>query len=176
MLLKTRAILVVVVGTVMGLSLSLSGGLIASHYDPEEEELALEQARLLAEVMQRVKHDYVEPIDDSELFESAIRGMVSDLDAHSQYLDAGEYRDIRISTTGSYTGLGIEVDEVGGNVMVVTPIAGSPPSTHCDFQPRSSAAATFSCLSSKNRMLSGETPAARSATSSRDRLRLLPAR
>ena len=52
MLLKTRAILVVVVGTVMGLSLSLSGGLIASHYDPEEEELALEQARLLAEVMQ----------------------------------------------------------------------------------------------------------------------------
>ena len=52
--------------------------------------------------------------------------MVSDLDAHSQYLDAGEYRDIRISTTGSYTGIGIEVDEVGGNVMIVTPIAGSP--------------------------------------------------
>jgi len=126
MLLKTRAILVVVVGTVMGLSLSLSGGLIASHYDPEEEELALEQARLLAEVMQRVKHDYVEPIEDSELLESAIRGMVSDLDAHSQYLDADEYRDIRISTTGSYSGIGIEVNDKDGAIIIITPMAGSP--------------------------------------------------
>jgi carboxyl-terminal processing protease len=68
----------------------------------------------------------VEPVDDAELLESAIRGMVADLDAHSQYLDANEYRDIRISTTGSYTGIGIEIDEVGGEVVVVTPIAGSP--------------------------------------------------
>jgi carboxyl-terminal processing protease len=52
--------------------------------------------------------------------------MVSDLDAHSQYLDAGEYRDIRISTTGSYTGVGIEVAEVDGVIRVITPIAGSP--------------------------------------------------
>lgn len=126
MLLKTRAILVVVVGTVMGLSLSLSGGLIASHHDPDEQELALEQARLLAEVMQRVKRDYVEPIDDSELLESAIRGMVSDLDAHSQYLDADEYRDIRISTTGSYTGIGIEVNDKDGAIVIITPMAGSP--------------------------------------------------
>ena len=73
-----------------------------------------------------MKRDYVEPIDDAELLESAIRGMVSDLDAHSQYLDAGEYRDIRISTTGSYTGIGIEIDEVDGKIMVVSPIAGSP--------------------------------------------------
>ena len=76
--------------------------------------------------MKRVKSDYVEPIDDSELLESAIRGMVSDLDPHSQFLDADEYRDIRISTTGSYTGIGIEVTEVDGDIRVITPIAGSP--------------------------------------------------
>jgi carboxyl-terminal processing protease len=52
--------------------------------------------------------------------------MVADLDAHSEYLDAEEYRDIRISTTGSYTGVGIEVGEVDGQVHVITPIAGSP--------------------------------------------------
>jgi carboxyl-terminal processing protease len=52
--------------------------------------------------------------------------MVSDLDPHSQYLDADEYRDIRISTTGSYTGIGIEVTEVDGDIRVITPIAGSP--------------------------------------------------
>ena len=126
MSLKVRAVLVVVIGLVMGFSLSIGGGLIGKQRPPDREELAWEQARLFAEVLERVKRDYVEPLDDAELLESAIRGMVSDLDAHSQYLDAGEYRDIRISTTGSYTGIGIEVDEVGGNVMVVTPIAGSP--------------------------------------------------
>ena len=126
MSLKVRAILVLVIGVVMGLSLSVGGGLMSGNKAPDKEELAWEQTRLFAEVLERVKRDYVEPIDDAELLESAIRGMVSDLDAHSQYLDAGEYRDIRISTTGSYTGIGIEVDEVGGNVMIVTPMAGSP--------------------------------------------------
>jgi carboxyl-terminal processing protease len=126
MLLKTRAILVVVVGTVMGLSLSLSGGLMAKRPQPDDAQRALEQAQLFAEVMQRVQQDYVEPIDDSVLFENAIRGMVRDLDPHSQYLNAGEYRDIRISTTGSYTGVGIEVNEKDGVILVVTPMAGSP--------------------------------------------------
>jgi carboxyl-terminal processing protease len=126
MSLKVRAVLVVVIGLVMGLSLSIGGGLIGNSKPLTKEQIAWEQARLFAEVLERVKRDYVEPIDDAELLESAIRGMVSDLDSHSQYLDASEYRDIRISTTGSYTGIGIEVDEVGGNVTVVTPIAGSP--------------------------------------------------
>jgi len=126
MSLKVRAILVVVVGLVLGFSLSIGGGLIGGSPSLDKEELAWEQARLFAEVLERIKRDYVEPIDDAVLLESAIRGMVSDLDAHSQYLDASEYRDIRISTTGSYTGIGIEVSEVDGAVTVVTPIAGSP--------------------------------------------------
>jgi carboxyl-terminal processing protease len=126
MLLKTRAILVVVVGTVMGLSLSFSGGLMANRPPIGDDEKAMEQARLFAEVMQRVKREYVEPIDDAELLDAAIRGMVSDLDAHSQFLDADEYRDIRISTTGSYTGIGIEVHDDDGIVTVITPMAGSP--------------------------------------------------
>ncbi len=126
MSLKVRAVLVVAIGLVLGFSLSIGGGLIGTAHTPDREELAWEQARLFAEVLERVKRDYVEPIDDAVLLESAIRGMVSDLDAHSQYLDAGEYRDIRISTTGSYTGIGIEVSEVDGAVTVVSPIAGSP--------------------------------------------------
>jgi carboxyl-terminal processing protease len=126
MSLKVRAVLVLVVGLVLGLSLSVGGGLIGQGKPPDKEELAWEQARLFAEVLERVKRDYVEPIDDAELLESAIRGMVADLDAHSQYLDAREYRDIRVSTTGSYTGIGIEIDDVDGKIQVITPIAGSP--------------------------------------------------
>ncbi len=126
MSLKTRAILVVVIGLVMGVSLSVGGGIASRPAQASNEDLALEQARLFMEVMERVKADYVEPIDDAELMESAIRGMVRDLDAHSQYLDADEYRDIRVSTTGSYTGIGVEVAEVEGSIRVVTPILGSP--------------------------------------------------
>ena len=126
MSLKTRAILVVVIGVVMSLGLSLGGSLMPAPGQPAPDELTWEQTRLFAEVMARVKRDYVEPIDDATLLESAIRGMVSDLDPHSQYLDAEEYRDIRISTTGSYTGVGLEVADIDGAVHVITPIAGSP--------------------------------------------------
>ena len=126
MSLKIRAFLVVAVGLVLGFSLSVGGGLIGAQRSADNEELAWQQARLFAEVLERVKQDYVEPIDDATLLESAIRGMVNDLDAHSEYLDASQYRDIRISTTGSYTGIGVEVDEVDGVLHVVSPIAGSP--------------------------------------------------
>ena len=81
MLLKTRAALVVVVGTVMGVSLSMSGGLLQYRPPVDNDDRALEQAQLFAEVMQRVKREYVEPLDDAELLDAAIRGMVADLDA-----------------------------------------------------------------------------------------------
>ncbi len=126
MLLKTRAILVVVVGTVMGLSLSVSGGLMDYRPPIDDDERAMEQAQLFAEVMQRVKREYVEPLDDAELLDAAIRGMVADLDAHSEFLDASEYRDIRISTTGTYSGIGVEVSEQEGVITVITPMVGSP--------------------------------------------------
>jgi len=126
MSLKTRAILVVVIGVVMGFSLSVGGGLLSNPKVATKEELAWEQAQLFAEVIESIKREYVEPIGDAELLENAIRGMVGDLDPHSEYLDANEYRDIRISTTGSYSGVGIEVAKIDDAIRVISPIAGSP--------------------------------------------------
>lgn len=126
MSLKTRVILVIVIGVVMGLGLSIGGGLLSTVEPASKEELAWDQAQLFAEVLERIKRDYVEPLDDAVLFESAIRGMVDDLDPHSEYLDANEYRNIRNSTTGSYTGVGIEVAEIDDAIRVISPIAGSP--------------------------------------------------
>jgi len=126
MSLKSRAILVVVIGVVMAFSLSIGGGLLSASNPASNEELTWEQAQLFAEVLEHVKRDYFEPIDDATLLENAIRGMVGDLDPHSEYLDANEYRDVRNSTSGSYTGVGIEVAEINNAIRVISPIAGSP--------------------------------------------------
>lgn len=126
MSLKTRVILVITVGTVMGLGLSFGGRMLAQREPSLPSDLSWEQARLFAEVMERVKHDYIDDIDDRDLVESAIRGMVADLDRHSQYLDADEYESIRISTTGSYSGVGIEVSTTDGAIIVIAPIDGTP--------------------------------------------------
>ena len=126
MSLKTRGILVLVVGAALGVGLTVGGSLPGGREPAQSKDLSWEQARLFAEVMERVKRDYVEPVDDSVLLESAIRGMVADLDAHSQYLDEAEYQDIRISTTGNYSGVGIEVSTLDGQIRVVAPIDDTP--------------------------------------------------
>ena len=126
MSLKTRGILVLVIGTIMGLSLSLGGGFLVEREQSGSEELTWEQTRLFAEVMERVRRDYVEPIDEKELFDSAIRGMVSDLDRHSEFLSADEYQDIRDSTSGRYSGVGLEVSVQDNAILVIAPIEGTP--------------------------------------------------
>jgi len=124
--LKTRVFLVIAVGSVLGLSLSLGGALLNQQQSPLPDDLTWEQARLFAEVMERVKHDYVDAVDDQQLVESAVRGMVAGLDRHSQYLDADEYEEIRISTSGSYSGVGIEVSTIDDSIVVIAPIDNTP--------------------------------------------------
>jgi len=126
MSLKIRVFLVIVVGSVLGLSLSLGGALINQQRSVLPDDLTWEQARLFAEVMELVKHDYVDAVEDRQLIESAVRGMVADLDRHSQYLDAGEYEEIRISTSGSYSGVGIEVSTIDDSIVVIAPIDNTP--------------------------------------------------
>jgi carboxyl-terminal processing protease len=126
---KTRAILVLVIGTILGVSLSIGGGLLTERHGHSRQELSTDHAQLLAEVMARVQRDYVEPIDDAELLENAIRGMVGDIDRYSAYLDADEYQDIRTSTTGRYSGVGLEVSVADGAVLVIAPIDGTPAQT-----------------------------------------------
>jgi carboxyl-terminal processing protease len=100
--------------------------MLANRAKPPVHELTWEQAQLLTEVMDRVKRDYVDPIDDAELLENAIRGMVADLDRHSAFLDAEEYQDIRVSTTGRYSGVGLEVSNSDDRILVIAPIDGTP--------------------------------------------------
>jgi len=122
---KTRSALTLALGIVLGIAVSLGGGVLAER-DELQNTLPWEDARLLAEVLERVKEEYVEPVDDTTLIESAVRGMVTGLDSHSQFLDPDEYEEIRISTTGNYSGVGLEVSMDRGKVTVVAPIEGTP--------------------------------------------------
>ena len=85
-----------------------------------------QDVQLLAEVIERVRREYVDVVDDSQLIESAIRGMISELDSHSRYLGPEDYEEIRINTTGNYTGVGLDVSLEDGRVIVVSPLDGTP--------------------------------------------------
>lgn len=126
----SRGLLAVSIGLLMGLSLSLSGIVMAErHAEEPAAGLPVEYARLFAEVLERVKREYVDSVSDEQLIESAIRGMVAELDPHSAFLDAEEYQEIRINTSGNYTGVGLEVNVQDGRVVVVSPIDDTPAHT-----------------------------------------------
>ncbi len=127
--LRVRSILALSIGTILGLSLSLGSVVFADRQTAAEETeqlLPIEQVRLLVEVLERVRADYVDDVTDEQLIEDAIRGMVSGLDKHSAFLDSDEYADIRISTTGAYSGVGLEVAVDDDRVKVVSPIDATP--------------------------------------------------
>jgi carboxyl-terminal processing protease len=126
-------------GIGIGLALGLAGGVLAGSPDkpalpakpalPSKPapgtDLPWQDARTLADVLERVKHDYVNPVDDHQLLQAAIRGMVSSLDPYSAYLDGEDYDEVKILSTGQYSGVGIEVSMEDEEVVVVSPFEGS---------------------------------------------------
>ena len=126
MLKKTRNLLCTAMGASIGMSIALAGGALADKPTGLGQDLPWADARMLAEVLDRVEHDYVSPVDDHQLLQAAIRGMVSSLDPYSAYLDGDEYDEIKISSSGQYSGVGIEVSMEDDQVVVVSPFEGSP--------------------------------------------------
>ena len=90
--------------------------------------LPLDELRTFAEVMDRIKAAYVEPVDDKTLLENAIKGMLSNLDPHSAYLGPEDFAELQESTSGEFGGLGIEVGTEDGNIKIVSPIDDTPAS------------------------------------------------
>ena len=93
-----------------------------------EGQLPLDDLRTFSRVMEQVRATYVEEVDDKTLLENAIRGMLSELDPHSAYLDEKDLGDLQSMTSGEFGGLGIEVGMEDGFVKVITPIDDTPAS------------------------------------------------
>ncbi len=112
----------------------LALGSLAQATDPaldrqaEKQGVPVEELRAFAEVMERIRSAYIEEVSDRDLLESAIRGMLYELDPHSSYLTPDQFDDLQVTTTGEFGGLGIEVTMEDGFVKVITPVDESPAS------------------------------------------------
>ena len=118
--------------SVLALSLLAPGLCLAQQ--PEQDlsappaPLPLEELRTFVEVLDRIKSAYVEPIDDTTLLDNAIKGMLSNLDPHSAYLEPEAFNDLQETTSGEFGGLGIEVGIEDGLIKVVSSIDDTPAS------------------------------------------------
>jgi len=126
MIKKSSNALLLALGIAIGLSLGLAHGVLADKPAALGADLPWADARMLAAVLERVKHDYVNPVDDHQLLQAAIRGMVASLDPYSAYLDGDEYDEVKISSSGRYFGVGIELSIEDEQVVVIAPFDGSP--------------------------------------------------
>ena len=113
------------VGLVLGISLTI-GHTVFADRDSLKAPLPISELKTFSEVFEKIKTDYVEPVGDSTLLENAIRGMLSGLDPHSNYLDPDAFKELQVGTTGEFGGLGIEVGMEDGFVKVISPIDDTP--------------------------------------------------
>lgn len=118
---------------IMALSLLLPIQSFAQDKNPNKNQATEGHSRVQLEDVQRfsnainqIKKYYVRTTDDKELFDNAIRGMLSGLDPHSSYLDESSFKELQTATNGEFGGLGLEVTIEEGVVKVITPIVDGP--------------------------------------------------
>lgn len=113
-------------GTAAGVVLTtqVAGPLVAQEADKPAS--VYEQLDLFGDIFERIRAQYVEEVDERELIQAAINGMLTSLDPHSSYLPPEDYSEMREQTRGEFGGLGIEVTQEEGFVKVVSPIDGTP--------------------------------------------------
>ena len=81
---------------------------------------------LFGDVFDQVRAEYVEPTNDRDMIENAINGMLTGLDPHSSYMNEKSWKDMQVTTHGSFGGLGIEVTQDAGYIKVISPIDDTP--------------------------------------------------
>jgi carboxyl-terminal processing protease len=87
---------------------------------------SLEEIQAFTRAFEMIKQAYVDPVSDKQLMRSAVRGMLGGLDPHSEFLDKHDLTDLTEDTTGTYSGLGIEIGQLNHQLVIVTPLDGGP--------------------------------------------------
>src|SRR5689334_11681863 len=122
-----------------GVALGPASGLIGRHFGygfgfsalAAQDSSRADTYRLLTlfgDVFERVRAEYVDQVDDKDLIENSINGMLTGLDPHSSYMNSKAFRDMQVQTKGEFGGLGIEVTQENGFIKVISPIDDTPAS------------------------------------------------
>lgn len=121
-----KFVMAAVGGTLAGIvaTTQLAGPLLAQ--EERSSGNVYEQLDLFGDIFERIRAQYVEEVDEGELIEAAINGMLTSLDPHSSYLSPDDAADMRVQTRGEFGGLGIEVTQEEGFIKVVSPIDDTP--------------------------------------------------
>lgn len=119
---RVRSFGLVLIGVIGGLLLSVGISAVAQRGEP----LPLRELQQFANVFAAIKASYVEPVSDDKLINDAIKGMFSDLDPHSAFLDADAFKEMEAITQGGFGGLGIEIGSEDGQPKVISPIEDTP--------------------------------------------------
>ena len=121
-----KFVMAAVAGTLVGAiaTTQIAGPLLAQ--EGARQTSVYEQLDLFGDIFERIRAQYVEEVDEADLIEAAINGMLTSLDPHSSYLSPKDATDMRVQTRGEFGGLGIEVTQEEGFVKVVSPIDGTP--------------------------------------------------
>jgi carboxyl-terminal processing protease len=121
-----KLLMAIAAGTLTGavVTTQVAAPLLAQ--ESEKVTNVYEQLDLFGDIFERIRSQYVEEVDEAELIEAAINGMLTSLDPHSSYLSPQDAADMRVQTRGEFGGLGIEVTQEEGFVKVVSPIDGTP--------------------------------------------------
>ena len=104
---RFRTPLALSAGVLIGVAITLADGVFATKDKAATEPLPFKDLQTFVEILNRVKADYVEPVEDKVLLENAVRGMLTGLDPHSAYLNQEEFKEMNIATSGRFGGLGI---------------------------------------------------------------------
>jgi carboxyl-terminal processing protease len=116
---------IILVGMGLAAGAAAAAGLVSAR--GADEPSAYRQLSLFSAAFTRVRADYVEPVEDSELVDGAIQGMVSHLDPHSAYMNAKSFRgDFEVTTKGQFGGVGLVVMQDAGLIKVISPTDGMP--------------------------------------------------
>lgn len=107
-----------------GLTAYFAGPLVAQ--DSESQLTTYEQLDLFGDIFDTIRSTYVEEVNEQELIEAAINGMLISLDPHSGYLPPRDFDQMQVDTKGEFGGLGIEVTQEDGFIKVVSPIDDTP--------------------------------------------------
>lgn len=117
---------VAAVGTLLGFlgTTQIAGPVLAQ--EANRNANVYQQLDLFGVIFERIRNNYVEEVDEAELIEAAINGMLTSLDPHSSYLPPTAFEEMQVDTRGEFGGLGIEVTQEEGYVKVITPMDGTP--------------------------------------------------